>query len=298
MTDTHKPLMGALWMVVAGISFAAINSLTQILSINMGVSSPIIALYQYALALFLFIPWLMRNGLVDCLKTHSVKHHVIRVLLAVIGIQLWIAALAYPIPIWQGTALLMTSPLMATLGAGFILKESLGWIRILASCTGFSGALLILEPWSDQFDIALFLPLGAAFCWAGYSLMLKKISSEDSSKTIVIYLLILITPMNLLLAMPYFEIPVTYNEWSVLSILAVLTAFAHWAIANAYSCSDAAFLQPWDHFKLPINVLFGYLLFGWIPPGSLWVGALIIVAAISFITHFETKASFESYCKN
>lgn len=298
MTDTHKPVIGALWMVIAGISFAVINSVTQILSINMGLSAPIIALYQYALALFLFIPWLIRNGLVDCLKTHSIKRHVIRVLLAVIGIQLWITALAYPIPIWQGIALLMTSPLMATLGAGFILKESIGWIRALASCMGFSGAVLILEPWSGQFDGALFLPLGAAFCWAGYSLMLKKISSRDSSKTIVIYLLILITPMNLLLAMPYIEIPITYIEWSLLGALAVLTAFAHWAIANAYSTADAAFLQPWDHFKLPVNILFGYLLFGWIPPGNLWVGALIIVAAISFITHFETKASFESCYKN
>jgi len=49
--------------------------------------------------------------------TNQLRLHLLRVALAVIGIQFWLWALAEPVPIWQGIALLMTSPLFATLGS-------------------------------------------------------------------------------------------------------------------------------------------------------------------------------------
>jgi drug/metabolite transporter (DMT)-like permease len=285
----HNPLYGAAWMLTAGVAFATINSLTQVLSIRMGLNSTSIAFYQYLFALVLFLPWLIRQGLLKSLKTRHPFQHVIRVALAVIGIQLWIWALAYPVPIWQGIALLMTSPLMATLGAGILLKENIGLVRTMATLAGFSGAMLILEPWSETFSWATLLPLGAAFFWACYSLMVKKLSDVDSSNTIVIYLFLLMTPFNAILAINQFQIPNELSVWGLLTVLGLLTTLAQWAIARAYAVADAAYVQPWDHFKLPVNVFAGYLIFGWVPPGHLWIGATIIIAAVCFITHWESR---------
>lgn len=285
----HHPIQGASWMLTAGLAFAIINSLTQIASIHFGLASTTVAVIQYAIAFFAILPYLQTLGIRRALQTNNLKMHIARVFLSVIGIQLWIWALAYPVPIWQGIALLMTSPLFATVGSGLFLKENVGKARWGATLAGFAGAMIILEPWADDFSWATLLPVGAAFFWACYSLMVKKLSSDDSPSTMVVYLLLLITPFNMLLAAPEWQMPSGFNIWAILVVIGVLTALAQWAIVKAYSVADASFVQPFDHAKLPLNVLAGWIVFSWVPPGRLWLGAAIIIASVAFITHWETK---------
>ncbi len=278
-------------MLTAGLAFAIVNSLAQVASINFGLASTTVALIQYAIALVVILPYLRTLGIRQSLKTNNLKLHVLRVFLSVIGIQLWLWALAYPVPIWQGIALLMTSPLFATIGSGLFLKEKVGAARWGATLAGFIGAMIILEPWADDFSWATLLPVGAAFFWACYSLMVKQLSSSDGPSTMVVYLLLLITPFNILLAAPDWQIPTGLTVWAVLIGAGCMTALAQWGIVKAYAVADASFVQPFDHAKLPLNVLAGWVVFSWVPPGRLWLGAAIIVASVAFITQWETKKS-------
>ncbi|MGF1686875.1 DMT family transporter [Photobacterium japonica] len=289
MSHQHHPLQGASWMLTAGFAFALVNSLAQYLSMYMHLPSTTVALIQYFIALIAIFPWLRSLGLRTALKTDHFGMHCFRVFLSVIGIQLWLWALAYPVPIWQGIALLMTSPLFATIGSGLLLKEKVGTARWIATLTGFIGAMIILEPWADGFNWATLLPVGAAFFWASYSLMVKKMSAYDSPTTMVVYLLILITPFNIFLALPDFTMPATPFTWGLLAAAGLLTALAQWAIAKAYAVADASFVQPFDHAKLPLNVLAGWVVFGWAPPGRLWLGAAIIIGSVAFITQWENR---------
>ncbi|MFC1233403.1 DMT family transporter [Vibrio sp. F74] len=285
----HSPIQGASWMLTAGLAFAVVNSLAQYVSINFSLPSTSVALIQYGVALVVILPYLKTLGIKKSLTTMNLKMHIFRVLLSVIGIQLWMWALAYPVPIWQGIALLMTSPLFATIGSGLFLKEKVGFARWGATLAGFVGAMIILEPWGENFNIASLLPIGAAFFWACYSLMVKKLSSDDSPSTMVVYLLLFITPFNLLLAIPDWTMPTTSITWVFLLGAGAMTALAQWAIVKAYAVADASFVQPFDNAKLPLNVLLGWMVFGWVPPGRLWLGAAIIIAAVAFITHWESS---------
>ncbi len=278
-------------MLTAGLAFAIVNSLAQVASINFGLPSTTVAFIQYAIALVVILPYLRTLGIRQSLRTNNLKQHVLRVFLSVIGIQLWLWALAYPVPIWQGIALLMTSPLFATIGSGIFLKEKVGVARWGATLAGFIGAMIILEPWADDFSWATLLPVGAAFFWACYSLMVKRLSSSDGPSTMVVYLLLLITPFNILLAVPDWQTPSGSTIWLVLIGAGCMTALAQWAIVKAYSVADASFVQPFDHAKLPLNVLAGWVVFSWVPPGRLWLGAAIIIASVAFITQWETKKS-------
>jgi len=287
------PLLGATWMILAGISFAIVNTLTQYVSYKMQMPSTSVAFFQYFIALIFMSPMLLKMGGINLLKTKHFPTHLLRVFLSVIGVQLWIWALSYPVPIWQAIALVMISPLFATVGAGLFLGEHIGTARWLATIAGFFGAMLILEPWSDNFSWATLLPVGAAFFWACYSLMVKKLSHEDSPSTMTIYLLLLISPFNLVLALPEWTMPATHTVWLLLIATGACSAFANWAIANAYNVADASFVQPFDHAKLFFNVLAGWIVFGWVPPGRLWLGAAIIIGAVAFITQHEYKLSRE-----
>lgn len=289
MTYKHAPLLGATWMILAGISFSLVNALTQYVSYKMQMPSTSVAFFQYFIALVFMFPMLAKMGGFKALKTKYFPVHLLRVFLSVIGVQLWIYALSYPVPIWQGIALIMTSPLFATLGSGLFLGEKIGPARWLATFAGFIGAMIILEPWDENFSLATLLPIGAAFFWACYSVMVKKLSHYDKPSTMTVYLFLLISPFNLVLALPDWTMPASGSVWIMLIATGACSAFANWAIANAYNVADASFVQPFDHAKLFFNVLVGWIVFGWAPPGRLWLGAAIIIGAVAFITRHEYR---------
>ena len=56
---------------------------------------------------------------------------------------------------------------MVTLLAIPLLGEKFGWYKSLAVISGFIGIVFIMEPWSEDFNIIILLPVMAAL---GYSL--------------------------------------------------------------------------------------------------------------------------------
>ncbi len=286
MSD-HHPIRGALWMITAGAAFAAVNAVNQWLGIRMGLASTAVAFWQYGIALLVLLPWWLLQR-PPAWQTRHFRLHLLRVLLAVAGIQFWTWALVRGVPIWQAIALVMTSPLFATVGSALLLKERVDAPRWLATLAGFTGAMLILAPWRDDFTVYSLLPVAAALFWAGYSLMVKSLSRQDSPQTIVFWLFVLMLPFNALLNLEHPHLPQASALYLLLAS-GLLTALAQQAIARAYSAADAAFVQPFDYAKLPLNVLAGWLVFGWVPPGRLWLGAFIIIGASYWLMRHESR---------
>lgn len=289
MNTHHRPIWGAIWMVAAGAAFACVNTTLQYLGIKLGLASTNAVLIQYGIALLVLVPFLNRQSIKTALTSKHRSLHILRIAVSVVGIQLWTWALQANVPIWQGIALLMTSPLFATLGSGLFLRETVSNARWAATLLGFVGSMIILAPWSDAFSYYALLPIGAAMFWAAASLMTKYSLSDDSPMTVVTYMLVLMLPINAFFAVPAFALPSSGLAWGLLLFAGVLTAFAQWAIAKAYASADASYVQPFDHAKLPLNVLAGFVVFGYAPPGQLWIGAALIIAAVTFITHYEQK---------
>jgi drug/metabolite transporter (DMT)-like permease len=76
----------------------------------------------------------------------------------------------------------------------------------------------------------------------------------------------------------------------VLFVLAgLLTVMAQYFLTLAYTVADATYVQPFDDLKLPLNVLAGWLFFGYAPAGYLWLGAFLILGASLFIMQNEMK---------
>ncbi|UTW55247.1 DMT family transporter [Kordiimonas sp. SCSIO 12610] len=274
-------------MVLAGICFAGVNTLTQYVTMRLGLASTTVAFWQYFAALLFGVPWLVKNGLTH-LRTANLKLHLLRVALASVGVQFWIAGLA-SVPIWQAIALVMTSPFFVTLGASLFLGEKIGAHRWLATLLGFTGGMIILAPWSDAFSLDAVLPVVAAVLWAGVSLITKRLTVSETPESITIYLLLLLTPINAALAFGDGGFLIT-DELAIMmiGILGILTMLAQFFIAKAYDRADASYIQPFDHLKLPLNILAGWLVFGFLPTGNLWIGAVMIVAASLYIVHRES----------
>lgn len=284
---------GATFMILAGMAFAALNTITQHVTMNLGLNSTSDAFWQYFLAFLFSLPMLARSGF-GAWRTSRPVVHVLRVVVSVLGVQAWVLGLANGVQIWQAIALVMTSPFFVTAGAALFLQEKVGIQRWLATLCGFIGAMIILQPWADVFTLYSLAPIAASLLWAAASLLTKSVLAEDSSATATIWLLLLISPVNAAFAYAGgFQWPAgAVLAWLVLS--GVLMVAAQYFLAKAYESADAAYVQPFDDLKLPLNLAAGWIVFGYAPTGPLWLGAAMILAASLFIMLYEHRREISS----
>lgn len=286
MMRGRSALTGAALMVGAGVCFAFVNTSIQAATMLRGMSAPGAAFWQYLIAALFFLPWVAQN-LRRTFNTGAFGLHLARVALSAAGVMLWTLGLAH-VPIWQAIALILLSPFFVTIGAGLFLGENVTPLRWLAVVAGLIGGAMILAPWSDRFTLAALYPVGAAVMWASVSLLTKHMTRTESPETLTLYLLLLLTPVNAALAAGSgFALP-SGAVWLVLAA-GGLTAAAQYLIVRAYSAADAAYLQPFDHLKLPLNVALGWLVFGFLPEGSMWLGTAMILGASVVLLQAEAK---------
>lgn len=287
MNQSHPdPLKGALFMIAAGIAFALANALTQTVTFHLGFKPQSDTFWQYAIALVLAFPFVWREGIQGFRTQHPVLH-VLRVIVSAFGVQAFVMALANGVPIWQVIALVMTSPFFVMLGAFLFLGERVGPNRWGAAALGFAGAMVLLRPWDQGFSPAALYPLAAALLWAAASLLTKRLTRTERPQTVTLWLLALLTPINAGLSVHAgFEWP---TGTILLALLAggVLMLAAQHMLTMAYASADAAFVQPFDDLKLLSNILVGWLVFGYLPEGTLWLGVAMILAASSWLLWSE-----------
>ena len=274
---------GPLLMITAGALFAGANTAVQAAGMTHGVAPAATAFWQYTIALAVAFPLVWQTGW----RTGRLGWHVLRVALAAIGVQLWVTGLAH-VPIWQAIALILTSPLFVTLGAALFLREALTWQRLCAVFIGALGGTIILAPWGDAFTLAALLPIGAALFWAASSLVTKRLAATERAGRLTLYLLVLLVPLNGIFAIGS-GIGVAANALWIVALAGIFTALAQYALAGAYRMAEASYLQPFDHIKLPLNVMAGLVVFGFAPPGMMWLGAGIIVAACAALWVLERE---------
>ncbi|MDR9784110.1 DMT family transporter [Rhizobium redzepovicii] len=282
-----RAFAGAAFMVLGGVVFSLLNVVTQWLTMKLAFPSASAAFWQYAFAFLFSLPFLRKSGL-SAMRTDYPWRHIVRVIFAALGVEAWISGLA-SVPIWQAIALVMTSPFFIILGARLFLGERVGPVRWAATGVGFAGAMIILQPWSDSFTWAALLPVLSALFWGASSLITKSLTGIEKPETITVWLLVLLTPINGGLALAAgFAVP-TGTALALFLLAGLLTVVAQYLLTLAYASADAAYVQPFDDLKLPLNVLAGWLFFGYAPAGYLWLGAALILAASLFIMRDEMR---------
>ncbi len=291
--QNNRAYLGALYMVLAGITFAVINAITFKVTASpdfggLGFAPQSDTFWQYGFALLISLPFLWRAGLLK-FKTKQPIPHLIRVALSAAGLQAFVYALSKGVPVWQVVALTMTAPFFVLIGAKFFLKENVTANRWIASIIGFAGAMIVTNPLSEQFNIYWLLPVVSAILWGGASLLTKYLSREESPETLTTWLLLLLTPINLFWAVGAgFQVPVGNVLWMII-IGGFLVFLAQFFLSKSYATADANFVQPFDDLKLISNVLVYGVFFGYWPSGVIWLGLALIMSGSLFLLWQETK---------
>lgn len=273
-------------MVLAGICFALANAVTWTVTYKMGFKAQSDAFWQYAIATALSASFIWRHGLA-AMKTRHPVLHLVRIGLSVLGVQTFTHAFASGMAPWHVIALVMTSPFFVMFGAAVLLRERVGPNRWIAAVISFAGAMLLLRPWEAAFSASLLLPIAAAVAWGGATLITKRLTRDEPQTSITMWLLVLLTPVNLLFSLQAgFEWPTGNILWLLL-VGGTIMYFAQHFLTLAYAAADAAFVQPFDDLKLFSNILVSWLVLSFAPDMTYWPGILMVFAGPAYLLWSE-----------
>ena len=207
--------MGAVWMVLAGLMYTITGAMVRELASTYSVFE--VGFFRSLIALVILLPFALgpnRRTARERLKTDKFPLHVLRTVLAYIGIMCWFFAVSR-IPLAEYYALQFVTPLFTMAGATLLLGERTGYRHWLAALVGLAGALVILRPGLIEVSLGAMVALGAALFFASTNWTVRVLSRTDSARVILTYGNLLLIPMSLIPALPFWVTP----DWADLGWL-------------------------------------------------------------------------------
>jgi drug/metabolite transporter (DMT)-like permease len=226
---------------------------------------------------------------VSLVRSRYLRWHLVRALMfvAMTGINFW--ALQY-LQLTVTSSIFFTVPIIIALASALVFGERLDAGRWAAIGAGFAGVLVIVHPWSAQFHPAMLASLVNALLYAIFMLMTRRLAAYETPETIqylpAVGAAVLLTPF----AIAGWEWPDTWLEWTVVCLLGVFGAVGHQLLALAHRYAPASVIAPFLYQQVIYMALFGYLVFGDVPPAAVWTGAPIVIASGLYLFYRERRA--------
>jgi drug/metabolite transporter (DMT)-like permease len=237
-----------------------------------------LAMMRYwAFAAFSLVLVMRQGPISQAFKSKSPGLQVLRAILLVFDI--WFFALALKdVPLAELQAITLVYPLLVTLAAIPILGEKVGVFRLTAVAIGFLGALVIVRPGGLPLNWGvLFAVLSASF-YAIYVVLTRKVSSQDSTATSMVYVgaigLVMTTGAGI-----FFWKPMDLMSLATVGFVMVTSTTAHGLMMVALSRAPASTIQPFNYTSLPWGILLSFVVFQHLIDTVSFLGAVVIVGA-------------------
>jgi drug/metabolite transporter (DMT)-like permease len=210
------------------------------------------------------------------------------------------------LPLAEIAAIRFSAPLMITLLSVLLLREKVGLQRWVALIVGFIGVLIIIRPGSVSFNIGSVFILLSTLFYALSVMLTRRLQTTESSATMsyfssLVYVVIAIVLAPIVIAIGPIpnanpSIVFLFHAWSMPSLLDLIVMFGLglvWAggmyfIARAYSLALASVVAPFEYMTLPINTVWGFLLWHDFPSLATWIGAFVTLVS-SLYTLYQGK---------
>ena len=211
------------------------------------------------------------------------------------------------LPLAEIAAIKFSGPLMITVLSVVMLGETVGPQRWLALLVGFFGVVLIVRPGLSSFNIGSIFILISVLFYALAAMLTRKLQTTDSSATMayhssLVYLIaaFVLTPLSIVVGevpgahpsiaflLRAWSVP-TVLDWLIMSGLGLVWASGMYLVARAYSSALASVVAPFEYVTLPINVMWGFVLWHELPAAMTWAGALLTLSSGLYILYREQK---------
>ena len=227
------------------------------------------------------------GGLKATLKTKHLKLHILR---SVLGMVVFFCMTTGFVKLGMAMSytLIFSGPFIVSIMSIFFLGEKIRIYRWCAIIAGFIGVLVVLRPGLVPLEPAAIGIIVAAFCYAGSTVIIRKIGEGEPLLAFSFYGQIISTVLfgAMMIYKGEMSMPATEHLW-FFAATALFHVFANFAVSRAFQITETSVSAPFQYIQLLWGLGAGIFLFN--QGIDLWtgVGAAIIVGSGVYMIHRE-----------
>ena len=191
-------------------------------------------------------------------------------------------------PLAGAVAITFSAPLFATLMSALFLREPVGLARGAALCVGFLGVVLVTNPGADTLQIGALFALANAVLYATVTVAVRGMTSTESTQTLTMYQMVLLTAFFALLLPFGFVVP-TWWDGGLMVFAGLINAMGQYWWTRALHLAPASAVAPFYYLSLVWAVIIGFVVWGDVPTVGLLIGSSIVVASGLFLLWREAR---------
>ncbi|KIN66464.1 Integral membrane protein [Sulfitobacter noctilucae] len=280
-------MVGALLMMASMACFTLNDTMIKL-------TSGAVPLFQ-----LLFLRSLLSSGLILATKGRLGALHfdiaprdwgliMVRALTEVVIAYFFLSAL-FNMPLANLTAILQVVPLAVTLASAVLLREAVGWRRMLAIAVGFGGVMLIVKPGVEGFNVWSLYALIAVLGVTLRDLVTRQLSATVPSMTVTLVTSVTVMVCMGLASLTAPWVQVAPQVWVLIAASSVFVLGGYFFSIQVMRSGDVSFTAPFRYTGLIWALLLGWFVFGDWPGVLTQIGAVIVVATGVFTFYRERK---------
>lgn len=269
---------GIALIVAAAACFASLDTTVRYLGAFIGIA--LMLWLRYAMHTLTMAAWIAFSR-DKTFRTANPRFQILRGSLLLFASAMAFNALRH-MPVAEFTAIVMLTPLLATLLARVWLKERVSTLRWALVAGGFAGALIVIRPGSGLFGWAVLLPLAAALSNAAFQIVTSRLAPHENPYTTNFYTgltgMALAAPLVLLGSQQVAGVLAAAPALHLGLLLAVgaLGTGGHLLLIMALGKAPTATLMPFLYAQIGFAALAGWLALGAVPDAWAWTGMAVI----------------------
>ena len=275
---------GIAYMVASTALFAAINAIVKWELATYPVGE--VAFYRALFALItVFVMIVPRSG-IAVFRTRRYLGHLQRGV-SQFGSMTFMFLAFSMMSLGSAVAISFAAPLFTTLLSIVILKEKVGIHRWSALVIGFVGVLIVTEPGAGTFKLGALFALANAVLSSSVAIAIRRMSLTESTETLTLYQMIVITVCTLFL-LPFGFKPPGLVDAGLLALAGIGNGIAQYWWTRSLTLAPPSAVVPFNYLSLVWATILGLAVWGDMPTPHLMVGATIVVASGLYILWRET----------
>lgn len=284
----NRPVLGLILRFSAVVILSTMFMLIKLIG-ESGVHVFEIVFYRYLIGALMIGGWLYFKFGLSSFKTKRMKMHLLRTIVGLIAMCCNFGAVMI-LPLAEASVLMFTVPIIATMLSIFLLSEPVGLKRGSAVIVGFFGILIALQPGESSLPLTgVVLGLTGATAGAYVMVLIRQLSTTESSATMVFYYTVLAVPI-MFIAMLFYMSAHSLETYGLILITAIIGTIGMFVLTESVRYAPISKLMPIDYFSIFFATAYGFFIWGNLPGKMFWPGAaLIILSGVIIAIRGEQK---------
>lgn len=275
---------GILYMVASTVVFAGVNAVVkwELARYPLGEVAFFRSVFAFAAVLLIILPC---TGFA-VLRSRRYLAHLQRGVSQFLSMTCIFIAFSL-MSLGGAVAISFAAPLFTTLLSILILKERVGIHRWSALITGFVGVLIVTHPGAGTLNWGAFFALANALLISSVAIAIRRMSASESTETLTIYQMAIITLCTLFL-LPLGFAPPAWKDALALALAGVGNGIAQYWWTRSLCLAPPSAVVPFNYLSLVWATMLGFAVWGDVPTPALLTGSAIVVASGLYILWRET----------